>query len=413
MPDISKRHGLSAAVFICFTSGCANIDTAFDNDYLDYTTDKVEYIDIEPKLGAALPNEDRVRRSLYTSAGIGASLLTPDTDAAPNVEVDESVVAGGQVTLGLDLNKHLSLEMHSADLGSAGLSPVGRVNYHLNGASALYYAGKNRHNRGRRGLSAFGRLGAGSMENTPVGPVNFTREEEIRPLYGAGLEYNMRSGLGLRAEVISFDTDAQYAQLGLMYRLGQRLRDDIEVVEIVDPPIAPVVLPDPVPAATPPAPVAPAEPVIAAASMPKDTDRDGVLDRRDECPATVRGSTVDRQGCAIFSGTIEGINFQTASAELTDASVDILDDISRTLRDYPRTHLTIKAHTDNQGDANKNQQLSERRARTVVDFLARRGFPYNRMTAKAYGERSPMHSNETADGRARNRRVELFASTPR
>ncbi|MEM7259649.1 MAG: OmpA family protein, partial [Pseudomonadota bacterium] len=414
MSDITKRYGLPTAALICFTSGCATVDTAFDNDYLDYTTDKVEYIDIEPELGAALPNEDRIRRSLYTSAGLGMSYLTPNTDGAPNVEVDESAAPAGQVTLGLDVNKHFSLEMHSADLGSAGLSPTGRINYHLNGASALYYAGGSRHNRGRRGLSAYGRLGAGAMTNSPVGPVNFNREEEVRPLYGAGLEYNLRSGLGMRAEVISYDTDAQYAQLGLMYRLGQRKRDDIEVVEIFEPATptvaSPIVLPEPAPAETSPvaqAPMAaPVEPIIAAASIPKDTDRDGVLDRRDDCPATVRGSTVDRQGCAVFSGTIEGIQFQPASAELTDEGVDILDDISRTLRDYPRTHLTIKAHTDNRGDADKNQMLSERRARTVVDFLARHGFPYNRMTAKAYGERNPLRSNSTAGGRADNRRVE-------
>ncbi len=440
MSDLIKRYGvMPAAALLCVTSGCATVDTAFDKDYIDYTTGKVEYNDIEPALGAAIPAPNRIKPGLYASAGLGVSYLTPETGNAPGVDVNEPTVPGGQVTLGLDLNKHLSLEMHSADLGSAGLSPAGRVNYHANGASALYYAGKSRHQKGRRGLSAFGRLGVASMENSPVGPVNYSGPEELGPLYGGGLEYNTRSGLGMRAELISFDTDAQYAQLGLMYRLGQRKPADFEILEVVEapvvvPPVEPAIVEQTVAEPITEQPVLsdsrlmpPEEseatqdaaesilpvPMMAAASLPKDTDRDGVLDRSDECPGTFRNSTVDRNGCAIFAGSIEGITFKTASAELTDSAVDILDDASRTLRSYPRTHLTIKAHTDNQGDSNKNQMLSERRAKTVVDFLARRGFPYARMTAKAYGERSPLESNDTAQGRAKNRRVEIFASNPR
>jgi outer membrane protein OmpA-like peptidoglycan-associated protein len=198
-----------------------------------------------------------------------------------------------------------------------------------------------------------------------------------------------------------------------MYRMGQRARDDFGIVEIIEPAAPVVPAPEPAPTEIAATPVEASEPVMAAAAPPRDTDRDGVLDRNDDCPSTRRGSTVDRAGCAIFRGTIEGINFKTASAELTNEAVDTLDDISRTLQGYPRTHLTIKAHTDSQGEPARNQQLSERRAKAVVDFLARRGFPYARMTAKAYGERNPLDTNDTSEGRANNRRVELFATNPR
>lgn len=423
MSDLTKRYSLlSGTVLICSVSGCTTVDAIFSKKYIDYTTDKVEYIDIEPEAAAALPGRGEVGLGLYAAAGIGVSYLTPDTSAAANVDVDESAVPAGQATLGMDINKHLAFEMHSADLGSAGLSPEGRINYQLNGASALYYAGKNRGVRGRRGLSMFGRFGVGAMENSPIGPVSFTREDEVRPLYGAGLEYNGRSGFGARAELIHFDSDAQYAQFGLMYRLGQRNRKELEIVEMIEPatqnlavsPVtatasataAPVIstpVPDPKPIMAPP-------PVILAAATPKDTDLDRIADSRDKCPNTPISATVDSVGCPIFAGTIEGVNFKTASAELTDQAVDILDDISAQLMDYPGTMITIKAHTDNQGESSRNQKLSEQRARTVADFFARRGIPYSRMKAKAYGERSPIDTNDTAAGRANNRRVEIFAS---
>jgi outer membrane protein OmpA-like peptidoglycan-associated protein len=400
-----------AAVSVA-AGGCAT--KGGDDDFIDYTTDTVVYVDVQPEMAAALPGyDDEIGLGLYAAAGLGVSNLNPDTDSAPGIDVNDSIAGAGQITLGLDVNKHFSVEMHSADLGSAGLSPAGRINYHLNGASALYYAGKNRHNRGRRGFTAFGRIGVGAMDNSPIGGISYTRTNDAHVLFGAGFEYNTRFGLGARAELISFDKDAQFAQLGLMYRIGQRNRKPTEIAEVVQavaPPPAPIVVPPPAPVAIPEPAPAP-EPVIAAV-IPKDTDRDGVLDRADRCPATPRRSTVDRNGCPVFSGTIEGVNFKTASAELTDQAVDILDDVNRTLRQYPNTQLVIKAHTDSQGEADRNQRLSERRARTVVEFLAKRGIAYDRMTAKAYGERNPIDTNSTAAGRANNRRVEIFASNP-
>ncbi len=406
----TRYSALPVIAISTLVAGCATLDD--EDKYIDYTTDTVVYIDVEPEAAAALPRyDDKIRTALYTGAGLGVSYLNPDTSAAPGIDVNDSNAGAGQITLGLDVNKHLALELHSADLGSAGLSPSGRINYHLNGASALYYAGKNRHNKGRRGFSAFGRIGVGAMDNSPIGQVNFTRTNDAHVLFGAGLEYNTRFGIGARAELISFDQDAQFAQFGLLYRFGQRSNKQPELAEIVQtvaPPAPVVVVPPPQPVVEPKP-----EPILAAAVIPKDSDRDGVLDRADQCPNTVSRSTVDRYGCALFSGTIEGVTFKTASAELTDEAVDILDDVQRTLRQYPRTNLVIKAHTDSDGEADRNQRLSERRARTVVDFLAKRGISYNRMAAKAYGERNPIDTNTTAEGRANNRRVEIFATNPR
>ena len=99
--------------------------------------------------------------------------------------------------MGVDLTKHLSLEAHTADLGSAGLSPTGRINYHINGASALLYAGGNRDRFRRQGLKPCGQVGLGVLENTSVGDVPFEKINGTHILFGAGVEYMTPIGVGL------------------------------------------------------------------------------------------------------------------------------------------------------------------------------------------------------------------------
>jgi len=77
------------------------------------------------------------------------------------------------------------------------------------------------------------------------------------------------------------------------------------------------------------------------------------------------------------------------------------------LAECPTTPVTISAHTDNVGDDNYNQNLSKGRAKSVLRFLFDRGIDINRMQARAFGETRPIDTNDTAEGRTRNRRVEL------
>ena len=97
----------------------------------------------EPKLAAAFDlNKQGFTPGVYASAGLGVSRINPDTSAAPSFDIADNVAAAGQVTVGVDVLKNLSVEVHSADFGSTALSPEGRVNFHINGVSALLYAGK-------------------------------------------------------------------------------------------------------------------------------------------------------------------------------------------------------------------------------------------------------------------------------
>jgi OmpA-OmpF porin, OOP family len=101
------------------------------------------------------------------------------------------------------------------------------------------------------------------------------------------------------------------------------------------------------------------------------------------------------------------INFDTGKATIKPDSNAILDDVASALTTAPALRLEVAGHTDNVGTAEANQKLSEDRARAVVAALVARGIAAPRLSAKGYGQSSPVADNRSEDGRAQNRRVEL------
>jgi outer membrane protein OmpA-like peptidoglycan-associated protein len=102
--------------------------------------------------------------------------------------------------------------------------------------------------------------------------------------------------------------------------------------------------------------------------------------------------------------------FDTGSATLKPGAREKLAKISGILLAHPGLTLQIEGHTDSVGSDDFNQQLSERRAGSVLDFLAQQGVPGSAMTAHGFGKIQPVASNDTAEGRQRNRRVELVVN---
>ncbi|MEE9326399.1 MAG: OmpA family protein [Cocleimonas sp.] len=140
----------------------------------------------------------------------------------------------------------------------------------------------------------------------------------------------------------------------------------------------------------------------------QDADNDGVADASDLCKNSAAGSTVNEFGCTPTENiTLKGVTFNTGSAQLTAASLPILDAAANTLNQNPNLKIEIAGYTDNSGIAEINKNLSKRRANTVMIHLIKKGVDAVRLTAKGYGEQAPVASNATADGRATNRRVEL------
>ncbi len=155
---------------------------------------------------------------------------------------------------------------------------------------------------------------------------------------------------------------------------------------------------------------------VDAKGCPMDSDGDGVFDGIDQCPDTPKGVKVDANGCPeaapLFTPEkkeliLEGVNFESNSARLTADSRGTLDKVAESLKAYPDVNVEVGGHTDSVNTDEYNLDLSQRRAQSVVDFLVGQGVNASQLRAKGYGEGSPIATNDTAAGRAKNRRVEL------
>ncbi|PAU80395.1 hypothetical protein CK501_08075 [Halovibrio salipaludis] len=156
----------------------------------------------------------------------------------------------------------------------------------------------------------------------------------------------------------------------------------------------------------------------AGCAIERDSDNDGVTDRNDQCPDTQEGAKVNDQGC---HETLEenvrktlNVRFETASANVTDDSLPEIREVAETMREFPESTLVLEGHTDSVGNAEANRALSQRRAEAVKQILVEEmGIDAERVSAEGYGESQPVADNDTAEGRARNRRVESVLEASR
>lgn len=138
-----------------------------------------------------------------------------------------------------------------------------------------------------------------------------------------------------------------------------------------------------------------------------DTDKDGVIDKDDDCPEVP--GTPEHKGCpAAFSRqTLGHVTFETGKATLEATSYQYLDDVITTLKQYSSTRIIIEGHTDSEGDDTINLELSKQRAETIRTYFIQKGIKAERISINGYGETRPVDTNETAEGRQQNRRVEI------
>ena len=119
------------------------------------------------------------------------------------------------------------------------------------------------------------------------------------------------------------------------------------------------------------------------------------------------GAEVERQGDQLLVNLPSQITFDTGKAEIKPQFTDALNQVADTFNKYPESYIDVIGHTDSQGAENYNQALSERRAAAVGSALVGRGVARARLAQFGQGETQPVASNDTAEGRAANRRVEL------
>jgi OOP family OmpA-OmpF porin len=142
---------------------------------------------------------------------------------------------------------------------------------------------------------------------------------------------------------------------------------------------------------------------------PKDSDGDGVYDGIDKCPDTPKGVEVDEMGCPKIPdlSEVENILFQFDKSDVIPTPNETLDMIVGILKPYPSAKVEIHGHTDSVGSEAYNMKLGMRRAEAVKKYLTDHGVNPDMLITKSMGETKPIATNDTKEGRQKNRRVEF------
>lgn len=298
---------------------------------------------------------------------------------------------GGRLLLGVPITRYFAAEIGGFITRSD--QPINNGTDHYSGAGIDFVFG------GRDvGLSPFLLVGGGYHKDEIPGP----NEDSGYANAGGGLLWNFggRWDPSLRLEgrrIAIFNDDLAPgrdhiydSQIGLGFQMALSPR-----AEVVPPPPPPPPAPEPVRQPPPP-------PVL-------DSDGDGVNDDKDACPNTMRGVRVDARGCAIKAQVVElrDVTFEFDKATLTADGRKALDGVASSLKGQPTMEISIEGHTDSVGSDAYNLRLSKARAKSVRDYLVSSGVAANRLTSEGYGEGRPVATNDTAEGRAMNRRVEM------
>ncbi|WNG26068.1 OmpA family protein [Cystobacter fuscus] len=180
---------------------------------------------------------------------------------------------------------------------------------------------------------------------------------------------------------------------------------------------APTPAPEPTPCPAPPPPP-PAPPA------PADYDKDGIPDEDDACP--LKPGVAAHEGCpppeppkppyAEYEeariSIKDQVRFATGKSDILPESFPLLDEVAKILKEHPElVRLRIGGHTDNRGTREFNIKLSQDRAEAVRRYLVERGVAPTRLEAKGFGPDQPIASNDTAEGRQRNRRTEFISNS--
>ncbi|MBL1265434.1 OmpA family protein [Candidatus Methylomicrobium oryzae] len=146
----------------------------------------------------------------------------------------------------------------------------------------------------------------------------------------------------------------------------------------------------------------PAAPAAAPGCESLDSDGDGVNDCNDRCPDTLKGAHVNQFGCWIVD-----VKFDNDKSNIKPEYHEELDRAAQVINNNPGVTIEVQGHTSNTASAEYNQKLSERRATAVANYLSKHVGSNAALTPVGYGLTHPIDTNDTEEGRANNRRVEL------
>jgi len=372
-------------------------------------------------------NDPSFKKRLYAGASFGSSTLKPDTSATVfTVASDKSTST--QLRLGIDLHNKFSVELDTAVLGQSDLAQAGTsVSYTSASVSTLIYGLTGVRNRSlRQGWSGYGRIGYSLIQKaSQVIPLD---KSESGIILGLGGEYGFKNGLGLRGELIRYSSDASGISFGGIYRFGQPPEQIGRIfVNAAKPALkggntkvaagGRMLSGVNESAAAVSAGRGDAHPTLIQSMgfkrwnpepSEQDVDGDGVKNELDNCADSTPDITADKEGCGLFNAVLDDVTFKPGSTWLTPKSRGSLDSLAVILLAFPEARIQVQAHTDNNGPADANLGLSARRAESVVTYLVEKGVADMQLETLGLGESQPIASNDTKEGRQRNRRVEIL-----
>jgi outer membrane protein OmpA-like peptidoglycan-associated protein len=309
---------------------------------------------------------DDIRDPYYIGLGLGTSFLKPETNSDA-LKLSQDHDFAYRVFGGYQFDDHWAVEVFWADLGQAKIASkstgnhVGTVKYQSYGIGALYQYPIS------KSWEVFVTAGAGRLNNN-FKSLDAQRVEDNFIYSGAGVTWNIAKTWDLRAEYDYYDSDAQMLSLNIVKRFGSATSRRV-------------------------------------ARLEKEVQQQEVaLANLQAAPVSV----AKQKTCDEYSIELKGVVFAKGSVALTDKTKQLLDSVTEKLLQLPQDiNFEIRAHTDDQGTELYNYTLSLARARNVRDYIASKGIALSRIKAQGYGEWRPAQSNQTAAGRAANRRAEL------
>ena len=316
---------------------------------------------------------DDIRDPYYVGAGVGLSFLKPETGSVALTLSEDSDLAYG-VFAGYQFDDRWAAELFWTDMGQAEISSTssgalaGIVEYQAFGIGGLYQYPLS----GR--WDVFATAGVGRLSNH-IQFVNAERVEDSFIYLGAGLMWQLAQTWDLRAEYDYYEEDAQAVTFNIVKRFGSATPKRIRRLEQK---------------------VAQQEQEIEAA-------RKGA-----SLASSTRPVGAKSENCDAYTISLDGVVFGRRSAEISDASKQVIDKAVKRMKGLPQDiRFEIRAHTDDEGTELYNYSLSLARARMVRDYMAQAGIPLGRIEAQGYGEWRPIGDNGTEQGKQSNRRAEL------
>lgn len=233
-----------------------------------------------------------------------------------------------------------------------------------------------------------------------MGNTDFNGDNDTLINIGAGVKYDFSDSWQFRTSLRAFNyfgRDGEDPDIGietsLVYFFGNRSSTPRRTSQ-----------PEPTPTPRAQQESAPATP------QSRDSDRDGVQDANDNCPDTPMNYAVDAQGCPIAVEEVARVelmvNFEFDRDEVQSQYFDEIEEVADFMAQYDDVVIELEGHTDSRGTEAYNEDLSQRRADAVRQVLIDRfDVQGSRISTRGFGERQPIASNDTDEGRAQNRRV--------